>query len=138
MTVLPSILLPLGPLQLTLRPPIRFPRVVLVHRIWILGIRIPQRGSHHLTTDIRVNDLEPARAGIGAKLSDEAIAQLSEAGRAGVVAKEAPEAIHWRSVAFADQLDELVELGVGGDVVEFERHLWLSAGLGLNGVLVGR
>lgn len=112
--------------------------MVLKHRIRILGICIPQRRSHNLVTDIRVNDLEPARVGIVAELSDQAVAQLDKAGGAGVVAEEAPEAVHGRGVAFADALDQVVELGVGGDAVELERHLWLRAGFGLNGMLVGR
>lgn len=106
--------------------------MVLKHRIRILGIRIPQRRSHNLVTDVRVNDLEPARGGIGAELPDQAVAQLDEAGGAGVVAEEAPEAVHGRGVAFADALDQLVELDVGGDALELERHLcWLRAGFGV-------
>ncbi|KAL8986781.1 MAG: hypothetical protein Q9177_003959 [Variospora cf. flavescens] len=98
--------------------------MVLKCRIRIFGIRIPKGRSHNLVTNIRVNDLEPARVGIGAELSNQAVAQLDEAGGAGVMAKQSPQAVLGHSVAFADALDQIVELDIGGNAAELERHRW--------------
>ena len=96
--------------------------MILIHRIRILEISIPQRRPNEFIADIRVNNLEPARRGVGAELVDLAVPQLDKASRAWVVAEEAPKAVQWGRTAFALALDDVVELGVLGNFVELKGH----------------
>lgn len=94
----------------------------LIHRIRVLRVGIPQRRPHNPVADIGIHDLEPARSGIIAELTDLPVAQLDEAGGAGVVAKEPPDSIRGHGVAFAFALDDVVEFDVVVDFAEDEGH----------------
>ena len=110
----------------TFRPPIRFNGVLLVHRIWILCISIPQSGADNFVANVRIHHLEPAGRGVGAKFANLAVAQLDEASWARVVAEEAPEPVYWCGVAFTFALDNVVELDILGHFTELERHVELG------------
>ena len=106
----------------TFWPPFRLHWMILKHRIWILEISVPQRRPNDFVPNIRVDDLEPARRGVRTELANLAVPQLDKAGRAGVVAEEAPKTIQRGGIALAFALDNIVELGILGNFAKLEGH----------------
>lgn len=112
----------------------RGPPVALLIRYDGIGVRrvnMPARGADQLAR-LLVNHLDPLASGVGTvpeRLSSDGICDGSIAGRGGRGGaldreEELPEITDRVLVSVEFTADELVELGVRGQLRQFEGHLW--------------
>ena len=111
----------------TFGPPSGLQRMSYWLWIRILQEGVPTSPSNHFIPNVRIHNLKPCARGVILMPGDLSIPQLFEAvtptrGAASVRAQEEIKAIEGVFVGSTFALDELVELRVGLDMSELERH----------------